>query len=339
MTIAARFAAALSACALAAPLHADEISLGNGDRLSGRIVTKDAGHLVLQTDYAGDLRLAWQAVRAVVSSAPLTIVLADGTTVTGMALPAAAGSLRIRSGEILETAPIPLHEVAHINPPREIRGGIWLSGRANLGLASNRGNSNSENLHVDAEAVARSRDNRYTLGAIADRARDGGVTTKSNATGYMKYDHFFDGPWYGYANGIVSRDRFKDLALRTALGVGAGHQFVESADENLAVEAGLNYVASDYYSSADERYPAARWSLKYDRYMLGRRLQFFHFHELYAGLDGRNRLFLRTQTGLRLPVAAGLTANFQVNADHDRGAAPGRARSDRSYIASLGYHW
>jgi hypothetical protein len=41
---------------------ADEVSLNNGDRLTGNIVKSDGKTLVLHTDYAGDISLKWEVV-------------------------------------------------------------------------------------------------------------------------------------------------------------------------------------------------------------------------------------------------------------------------------------
>ena len=45
---------------------ADQVSLKNGDRLSGTIVKSDGKTLVLKTDYAGALEVKWDAVAGIV---------------------------------------------------------------------------------------------------------------------------------------------------------------------------------------------------------------------------------------------------------------------------------
>ncbi|MDH3459818.1 MAG: DUF481 domain-containing protein [Burkholderiaceae bacterium] len=322
------------------PGLADEIRLVNGDRLTGTTVRKAGDELVFQTDYAGELKIKWSEVVSLVTSAAVTVLLADDTTVTGLALDAGDGRVRINAGDVLETAPLPLNRVAYINPPPEVTGrGVRLQRSVNIGASANRGNTENNRVHVDAEVVARTRSNRYTAGAILDRAKEGGIETRSSSLAYMKYDHFLDDKWYAYANGTFNKDRFKDLNLRTTLGVGAGYQFWESEQTNLSLEGGLNYVNSDYELSPDESDPAARWSLKFDHFAFGNRLQFFHFHELLVDIRESRRTLLRTQTGLRMPLGAGVAASLQVNADYENVPAPGRAKLDRNYLLNLGYRW
>jgi len=91
--------------------------------------------------------------------------------------------------------------------------------------------------------------------------------------------------------------------------------------------------------SPDESDPAARWSLKFDHFAFDNRLQFFHFHELLVDIRESRRTLLRTQTGLRMPLGAGVAASLQVNADYENVPAPGRAKLDRNYLLNLGYRW
>src|ERR1700740_3344646 len=65
------------------PALADQVSLKNGDRLSGTIVKSDGKTLVLHTDYAGDLNVKWDAVAGIQAGEELHVQLPDGKTVVG----------------------------------------------------------------------------------------------------------------------------------------------------------------------------------------------------------------------------------------------------------------
>src|SRR5271163_3410781 len=62
---------------------ADQVTLKNGDRLTGTIVKSDAKTLLLKSEFAGDVTLQWDAVAGIVSSQPLHLGLKDGQTVVG----------------------------------------------------------------------------------------------------------------------------------------------------------------------------------------------------------------------------------------------------------------
>src|SRR2546423_2972920 len=65
------------------PALADQVSLKNGDRLTGTIVQSDGKTLTLHTEYAGDLTLKWDAVKGIESSESLRVELQNGKTVVG----------------------------------------------------------------------------------------------------------------------------------------------------------------------------------------------------------------------------------------------------------------
>src|ERR1700694_438059 len=66
-----------------ASARADQVTLKNGDRLSGAIVKADGKTLILKTDYAGDLTLKWSAVDAFTTAEPVHVALAGGQEVRG----------------------------------------------------------------------------------------------------------------------------------------------------------------------------------------------------------------------------------------------------------------
>lgn len=318
----------------------DQVLLRNGDRISGRILRKVEDTLTLETAYAGKLKIKWSEVVSLQSAQPVEIYLADRTILVGKLAQAATGEVRVESEVVNGVQPLLMEQVVYINPPPEISGrGVKLSGRVNLAYNLNEGNTEVEAFHVDGEMVARSKRNRYTLGGQYNEAEDRGVRTENNTTAYMKYDHFFSQHWYGYANGIFNKDRFKDLELRTALGLGSGYQVWESDALNLAVETGFNYVNEDFITAIDNSYPAARWSLKYDQLLFKKLFQVFHVQEFYFGLEDSDDIFARAETGIRLPLLDTLKATLQVNVEWDNTPSPGREKTDYDYLFGLGYHW
>jgi len=95
----------------------------------------------------------------------------------------------------------------------------------------------------------------------------------------------------------------------------------------------------DYDQSPDVNYSAGRWSLNYDRYFLDKTFQLFHFHELFVSLENSDDMFLRSKTGVRIPLKKNFLACFQVNFDWDNVPAPDKVRKDTNYIFSFGYQW
>ena len=66
-------------------VRADQVTLKNGDRISGSIVktSDDAKTLLIKSELAGDVTVPFDAVTGIVSSQPLNITLSDGRVIVG----------------------------------------------------------------------------------------------------------------------------------------------------------------------------------------------------------------------------------------------------------------
>ena len=216
---------------------------------------------------------------------------------------------------------------------------LELNGHLNIGATATDGNTDTGNYYLDGELVARTAKNRYTAGALLNYAEDEGQTTADNWTGHLKYDRFVNQNWYLYGNGVFTQDEFKDIDLRTSLGTGIGYQFLETELSNLSAEGGLSYVNEDLSEAEDRSYATGRWSASLDRHLVSGQVKFFHFHEVLVGLESDGNSIVRTQTGFRFPLYRNFVASTQVNYDWEKEPAPGKKKSDRVYIFTLGYEW
>ena len=331
---------------------ADQIDLANGDRLTGTVLRKEGDHLVLQSPYAGEIKINWSQVVRVQTDEPMSLVLANQSLAETRSIgaptpkpPAPAGDEQAQTstGEKAvpaATPPIAPEQVTYINvgPGIDVLGVRW-KGRINVGGSGNRGNSDTDHLHVAGEAIARRQQSRYTINGKLDRSKDRNVVTNQSSRLSGKYDRFIGPTWYGYALATAEEDRFRDIDLRTTLGAGVGHQLIENERTNLSLEGGLNHVRTDFSLAPDESYPALRWALKFDHRLLATDLQVFHSHEILTDLQRTERTFVHSQTGLRMPLLQRLVATAQLNVDFDNAPAPGKTKTDRTYMFTVGYHW
>lgn len=316
---------------------ADEITLNNGDRISGKIVTMTDDKIVMNTTYGGDLSIAWDEVSQIKGDETINVVLADGTSLNGRTITTESGKLGLQVEGMPEPVYIDFSQVKSINP--EPVPTLTTKGQANLGITIAKGNSETQSEHLDLEFIARTLKNRYTLGAEFNRAEDDGVESTNNSLGYVKYDHFFSKKFYGYSNVLLEKDKFKDINLRTALGLGAGYQFLEGEVTNLSGEAGISYINEDFIIAPDESYPTGRWAINFDRFLIKKSLQFFHFHEGFVSFEDTEDILIRSRTGIRVPLSKSINATLQVNYDWDKKPSPGMEKTDIMYIVTIGYQF
>jgi putative salt-induced outer membrane protein YdiY len=317
---------------------ADSVVLDNGDRLTGRIVRLEGGTLVLNTDYAGDVKINLRRIQVLESDQDMTVVLENDRRFYGR-LTGNGSQISVREGDTVSVEEIPTGQISDIQPGR-LTGEEWnIQGRINVGASDSSGNSDVARLNVNGEIAARKGRDRYTAGTSINYAQDSGAETESNAALYLKHDRFFTRRWYTYLNTTFEHDRFKDIKLRSTLGYGSGYQAIQSSRTNLALEGGIDYVHTDFYDTPTDHYPAARLAVKYDHYLLPDSLQFFYTTEAYVSLRKVKQSFARAQTGLRYPLRNRFEVTAQLNVDWDGDPQPGRESVDRIVLFTLGYKW
>ena len=315
----------------AAPATADEVRLMNGDRLTGRTLSLAGGTLTFTTAY-GNVQIAWASVTALTVDEPILITTGTARPVAvTITAAAAAGQATLVPG-----GTVALSDISALARPQP---DLIVNGGANAGFVTTAGNTDVNNLRLDGDVMARAGANRYTGNAAVTRAQDRGLETARNWTGGMKYDRFLTGRLFFNANSILTNDRFRDLDLRTAVGVGIGYQIVASPRVTLTADAGFGYVNENLESLPDDSYGAARESTSLGVFLVPGRVQFFHQHDGYFGVSGDDNLFLKMQNGIRLPLAAGFVTTLRHDLDYDRSPAPGRRNVDRSLSLTLGYRF
>lgn len=302
---------------LASPLSADELRLKNGDRYSGTVVQLAGGTLTFKTAH-GTLDIPWADVDALTVDETILLTTADGVEVS-------------RAGGVIDV--IGTTALRRPEPPMSISGG------AAAGFVKTGGNTEVNSIRVDADAVMRLRENRYTLGAALNRAKTAGVETARNWTGSARYDRFVSERLFLNANAILTNDPFRDLDLRTALGAGIGYQFLDTPVLKFSVDGGGAYVNENFDTAADDSYGAVREGAKLDVLLASERVTLFHRHDGYFGVTGDDNLFVNTQNGVRLALAAGFVTSVQLDTEYDRSPAPGRRSSDRTWALTLGYRF
>jgi len=64
-------------CLLVLPLSllADQVTLKNGDRITGQILKKDGDKLTLKSELMGEVSIPWSAVTSITSGEALVVVL------------------------------------------------------------------------------------------------------------------------------------------------------------------------------------------------------------------------------------------------------------------------
>jgi putative salt-induced outer membrane protein YdiY len=251
----------LSLSLSAALVRADQVTLKNGDRLSGAIVKTDDDKktLEIKTELAGDVTLQWDAVTAIVSSQPLHLTLSDGRVVTGT-VTTTDGKLSVATkdaGEVsTERAAVKAirndQEQAEFDQLQHPRLRDYWSGLFDLGLSVTEGNSATSALSIASKAARVVPKDKlslyYTQVYAKDSNRDPAVTTANAIHAGIRYEFNLNPKVYVFAFTDFDSDALQNLDLRNVLGGGLGYHFIHSKNTQLDVFGGASFN-QEYFST------------------------------------------------------------------------------------------
>jgi putative salt-induced outer membrane protein len=245
---------------LSSAVFADQVTLKNGDRLTGTVVKSDGKTLVLHTDAGGDLTIQFAAIQEMKTDKELHVTLKGGKTVVGP-VTTTDGKLEIatKTGGTVEA---PKDEVTLIRNDAEqetydkslhpgLRHG-WTVG-ANVGFSVARGNSETENLALAFNAVHASLNDKITLYASSIDTTNNLATPSTVAnleTGGFRYDRNIGPRMFAFVAADFQSNALQYLDLRSVYTGGFGAHVIKSDNTMLNFLAGVNYTHETYSNGA-----------------------------------------------------------------------------------------
>jgi putative salt-induced outer membrane protein YdiY len=244
-------------CVLAMIARADQVTLKNGDRISGAIEKSDGKTIVVKTDWAGEVNVDWTAVGAITSSEPLHLELKNGQTVSGM-VSTQDGRFEVAPAGAAPTV-VPREQVAGIRGQAQQRKQerlqhpglteFW-SGLFDTGLSLTRGNSALLAYNLSAKlsrTVPRDKITAYATAVYAtDDTTPPGRTTAHAVLGGARMDYNLTEQFFVFGFADFAFDEFQHLDLRSVLGGGVGYHVIKRKDTMLDVFAGGDYDRENF---------------------------------------------------------------------------------------------
>jgi putative salt-induced outer membrane protein YdiY len=254
---------AVAMCAFAAGVRADQITLKNGDRLTGTIVKSDDKTLLIKTELAGDVNVQWAAVTAIVSSQNLHLALKDGQTVVGTVATndgkfdvttKTAGNIEAPKDAVVTVRSDAEQQAydAEIDRLRNPHLLDFWSGLLDTGLSDTSGNSSTLNFTLAAKAARvtdRDKISVYATSVYAkeDNTSPSQVTAKA-IEGGIRADLNVSTRLFVFGFTDFQYDAFQHLDLRNVLGGGLGYHILNTKNTQFDVFGGGDFD-QEYYSS------------------------------------------------------------------------------------------
>ncbi len=236
---------------------AEQVTLKNGDRITGAVVKSDGKTLVVKTDYAGELAISWASIQDLSSDKKLFVATPDKKMVSGTVatqdadlvvttgqgavhLPkASVGVIRSESEEAAYQAS--LHPSLSHN---------WAGG-LNFGFALARGNSQTKNLNLGFNAVRPTNNDKISMYANSvystnDKSTASPHVTAQTIFGGIRYDRNIAPRLFVFGAGDFLTDDLQSLDLRSIITGGLGFHAIKNDHTLLDFLAGANYTRESY---------------------------------------------------------------------------------------------
>jgi putative salt-induced outer membrane protein YdiY len=242
---------------------ADQVTLKNGDRLTGTIIKYEGKTLIIKTEAAGEVTFQWSAIDGISSTQPLHVGVNGGQMIVGT-VATTDGKIQIttQATGIITTGKDSIQVIRSDSEQASYDAGIdrlrnphltdFWSGFMDTGLSVTRGNSNNLNFALSGNAVRKSpRDTitAYFSSIFANNGTIGPTVTTANAIGGgIRVDLNVRKRLYVFGFTDFYHDQFQMLNLRNVLGGGAGYHVVDTKPTVFDVYGGGAFNQS-YYST------------------------------------------------------------------------------------------
>jgi putative salt-induced outer membrane protein YdiY len=236
--------------------YAEQVTLKNGDRFTGSIVTMSDKKLVLKTEHAGTITIDFAEVAQFSSDQPLVVTRTDKQVVSG---PVKSEDSQVTVTTPSGTQQIPMADIVVMRSPadqaayeKSLHPGMlegW-DGGGNFGLALARGNSDTTNLALGFNAERPTTADKWTIQAASlysTSVTNGISSTSANALGgFIRYDRNLTKKLFAFGLFAGSYDHAQDLNVRISPSGGLGYHLIASPVTTLDLLGGFGYTYENY---------------------------------------------------------------------------------------------
>ncbi|HTS63356.1 MAG TPA: DUF481 domain-containing protein [Candidatus Acidoferrales bacterium] len=325
--------------------HADQLTLKNGDRVTGAIVKKDDKSITIKSDAFGVITAPWEQVTAITAEKPVTVVLKDGKSVEGTIATADSKLQVATQGAKLSVDPA---DVQTIRNPEEQRTyekylhpswtELWTA-TGTLSLAGAVGNARTQTFTTSATAIRETRHDKATISfaAVDASATTSGVNaeTARAVRGGVAYDHNVSPRLFVGGFNTYEYDRFQNLDLRFTAGGGLGVHAVKKEHATLDLTAGADYSHESFSTGVHRASGELYWGDDYNL-QLTKAVSLVQAFRMFNNLSDTGQYRINFDLRLATTLTKWLTWNAAASDRYLSNPLPGRKTNDFLYSTGIG---
>ncbi len=311
---------------------AEQVTLKNGDRLTGEIVGLSEEAVLLKSPILGELRIPWRDINSLEGKKPIRLITHSGRELTGTLEKFESDVWVIRPEDSEEPLRISFAELEQLDVQAP-RAKLW-KGKISAGLAHQSGNTDSFGFNFRGDLTRRTRSSRFALQGVYERKETQGTldTDKGSLSG--RYDYLFTDRLFAFGLVDLETDRAEGLDLRHTETVGPGYFFIRTDRTELSGEIGISSIQEFFRDGRRETNLAGlvggAWEQKIFQSTLSLKAAYLpKFRNPETNFLANGQLIFST------PITDLLSLDFVVTDEYNNNPRPGVEKNDVSINTNL----
>lgn len=345
-------ATTLAVVCLAGAANADVVTLKNGDRITGTLVSEEAGTLQFNSDTMGAVSIPMAKIAAYTVTKPVTVVVKGQKPVEGTLQLAPNGDWLVTvNGKVLT---IPASQVTVIMPADQYHKLVGTNpnirqawkGNASLGYNVQGGNQETNNIAVSIGAIRERpvtpifiphwRTNFAFTTLLSHASQDDVTVTSHVLTSNLQQEYLFTQDNFLFILAQVNHVSTQSLYLQQTYGGGYGRNLIKNARTTFSVSAGPTYVQQKFFTGLLTR--SAQMLVAENLGMqLNKRLRLDHFFQIYPDLVKTGQYRFNTSTVVSAKLSTKFSANASVLDLYLSNPPVGSKGNNITYSMGIGY--
>lgn len=336
----------------AAMARADAVTLKNGDRITGTLVSVKGGNLELKSAVLGILTIPLAQVASFSAEKPATVMVKGEKNLQGQLELESSGDWQVTAHGQPQTVaaasvdmimPEEAYDklVEHIAAPWQ----DWKGG-ASLGLSIQRGDQQAKTFSTTLAAVRErptapifGRHWRTSYGLamlLAHASQQGSSVTSNTISTNLRQDYLFAPNDFVFGLAQFDHIGAQGLYLRQAYGGGYGHDVIKTSRTLFSVLGGITFVHEKFFTGA---YKQGAEALLGDRVgiQLSKLVRLDHNVNFYPSLSYTGEYRFDTATTLSAKISNRFSVNVGVIDFYLSNPAAGSHKNNLGFTTGLGY--
>ena len=316
----------------------DVVTLRNGDRLTGEIMTLDRGRLELKTDDAGTIDIEWDKIAAVTAARGFEVVTVSGARLLG-SLASSAEPLTLDIGTNEGRMPLPMWSITRITP---IGKSFWsrLDGSISAGFTYSQSSAIAQTT-INADSVFRRPASSVRFSGSATLTQTDESERDDRGAIELEYIRYRGSRWFVSGGSRFDSNESLGLQLRSQVGAVVGQRLVDTNHAQFELGGGLVVNDERAVDGASTQNLEGVLGLKTSYYTYDRpKTQFHAYFQYYPSLSNWGRQRLQLDSAIKHELLKDFFLSLNVYDSFDSAPPqPDSARNDVGVSFSIGWSY